>query len=801
MGTTSPNRTAARTFGPFVFHPDCGELARNGSRIRLQPQPALVLVLLTDQPGKLISREEIYRAVWGEDTHVDFEQSLNYCIRQIRSTLRDDADNPTYLETVPKRGYRFLCPVTLSGEVGSRSDTPESAGAIAALAPAATPEAAPSQKSFHTKVWALAFGVVVVLAASAIVWRTYRVKSASLHASDTVVLADFANGTGDPIFDDTLKTALNVSLRQSPFLNVLPESEIAKTLQLMTRPPETKLTLEIAREICQREGSKAYIAGSIGSLGSEYVLGLRAVNCESGDTLAQEQVTAGSKEKVLDRLGEAAAKLRGELGESLSTVQRFDVPLEHATTSSLEALKAYTLGANVFEKDTAAALPYYQRALEIDPNFAMGYRAIAGTYLTLLQPERAKPYLTKAFELRDRASEPERLLITANYYSDVTGELEKAVQAYQAELENYPRSIAPLEDLSATYYAQGRHEKAAEATRQAIRVARENPQYYQNLAFFALALQHLDETRQILHDSPSSDDYGRHQCLYALAFLNGDEPAMAEQELWFASKPVYENYGLALASDSEAYAGHVSKVTELVGRAVDSAIRADNQENGAIWKANSAVQQAAYGFGTEAKRSAEQALKLAPEDQGVEAETALAFAMAGDTARAETLSLSLDRRFPLDTQVQSLWLPAIRAQLALGRTRTAAALSDLQSASAIELGGMPFGNNVSCLYHVYIHGEAYLSAGQGDAAAAEFQKILDHSGIVWNCWTGALAHLGLARANALQSRTSQRADSDSARVRALAAYKDFLTLWKEADPNIPILQEARAEYAKLKRGR
>jgi DNA-binding winged helix-turn-helix (wHTH) protein/tetratricopeptide (TPR) repeat protein len=789
-----------RTFGPFTFDPDCGELARNGSRIRLQPQPALVLILLTDQPGKLVPREEIYRAVWGENTHVDFEQSLNYCIRQIRAALRDDADHPTYLETVPKRGYRFLCPVAPTGDAESQSNKSGSAGAVtvAVLAPAARSEVAASQKSsIHAKVWALAFGVLIVLATSAILWRTFRVKSASLRASDTVVLSDFANSTGDPIFDDTLKTALNVSLRQSPFLNVLSESEVSKTLHLMTRPSGTKLTPELAREICQRAGSKAYIAGSISSLGSEYVLGLKAVNCESGDTLAQELVTAASQEEVLDRLGEAAAKLRGELGESLATVQKFDVPLAHATTSSLEALKAYTLGRSVFEGDTAAALPYYQRALELDPNFAMGYRAVAGAYLTLLQPERARPYLTKAFELRDNASEPERLLITANYYSDVTGELEKAVQAYQQETENYPRSVAPLEDLSATYYAQGRHEKAAEATRQAIRVARENPQYYQNLAFFALALQHLDEARQILHDAPTSDDYSRHQCLYALAFLNADKPAMAEQQFWFASKPLYENYGLALASDTEAYTGHVGKAREFVVRAVDSAILADNQESGAIWKANSAVRQAVYGHRTEAERSAEQALKLAPEAQGVEAETALAFAIAGDAARAEAVARSLDQRFPLDTQVQSLWLPAIQAQLELGRKNPAAALSDLQSASAIELGGMPFGNNVSCLYHVYIHGEAYLAAGQGDDAAAEFQRILDHSGIVWNCWTGALAHLGLARANALQSKTSQGAQADAARVRALAAYKDFLTLWKDADPDIPILKEAKVEYAKL----
>jgi tetratricopeptide (TPR) repeat protein len=272
---------------------------------------------------------------------------------------------------------------------------------------------------------------------------------------------------------------------------------------------------------------------------------------------------------------------------------------------------------------------------------------------------------------------------------------------------------------------------------------------------------------------------------------------MAEQQQWYAGKPDYENEGLALASDTEAYGGHLGKARELTKRAVDSAIRADNKEAGAIWQENAALEQAAFGNPAEARQSAAEALKLAPTSQGVEVEAALAFAMAGDTARAESMAQDLGKRFPLDTQMQSLWLPAIQAQLALGRKNPAAALTALQAASTIELGSISFLNNVSCLYPTYVRGEAYLAAGQGKEAAAEFQKIIDHSGIVWNCWTGALAHLGVARAKALQARTSQGADADAARVRALAAYKDFLTLWKDADPDIPILKEAKAEYAKL----
>jgi hypothetical protein len=312
-------------------------------------------------------------------------------------------------------------------------------------------------------------------------------------------------------------------------------------------------------------------------------------------------------------------------------------------------------------------------------------------------------------------------------------------------------------------------------------------------------LQRFDETRRTIHEAQARklDDFALHNALYALAFIGADSEAMAEQREWFAGKPEYENFGLALASDTESYAGHARKALELTKRAVDSATRVDNKEAGAIWQANAALQQAAYGYAAEARQTAAEASKLAPRSLGAQSEAALAFAMAGDTARAESLSQGLGKRFPLDTQMQSLWLPAIRAQLAMDRNNPSVALDAFPPASPIELGAIPFGNNISCLYHVYVHGEAYLAAGQGSAAAAEFRKILDHSGIVWNCWTGALAHLGLARANALQSRTSQGADADAARVRALAAYKDFLTLWKDSDPDIPILKEAKAEYAKL----
>jgi tetratricopeptide (TPR) repeat protein len=530
------------------------------------------------------------------------------------------------------------------------------------------------------------------------------------------------------------------------------------------------------------------------------VLGLKTVNCQSGDPLAEEQVTAASKEKVLDALGEAASKLRTELGESLATVKKFDVPLEQATTSSLEALKAYSLGEKVFhEQGPAAAVPYDQRAIELDPNFAMGYRAVGNDYFSLGELGRGSEYFTKAFQLREHASEREKLTITADYYQNVTGELEKAAQTYQGEIESYPRESAPYGSLGLVYALQGHYEKAAEVTRQAVRLAPDRLSIYDNLSNFALALQRFDEARRIIHEAQARkhDDLVLRAALYALAFLGANSTAMAEQQQWFAGKPEYENFGLALAPDTEAYGGHLAKARELTKQAVDSAIRADSKENGAIWQATAAQREAAYGNPAGARQTAAEALKLAPTSQGVESEAALAFAMAGDTARAESLAQDLNKRYPLDTQMQSLWLPAIQAQLALDKKNPTAALNALHAASAIELGQIAFVANISCLYPTYIRGDAYLAAGQGSAAATEFQKILDHSGIVWNCWTGALAHLGVARANALQSRTSQGADADAARVRALAAYKDFLTLWKDADPDLPILKQAKAEYAKL----
>lgn len=660
--------------------------------------------------------------------------------------------------------------------------------------------------------------LLVVAIAGGLYYRSHRTKP--LTDKDTIVLADFTNETGDPVFNDTLKTALSVSLNQSPFLNVLSDNKVAETLKLMTRPPDTKLAPDVAREVCQRAGSKAYIAGLIASLGSQYVLGLKVVNCQSGDLLAQEQATANGKERVLDALGTAASNLRSELGESLATVQKLDVPLEQATTSSLEALQAYSLGEKVDnQKGPVAALPYHQHAIELDPNFALAYKEVANDYLSIGETGRANEYYARAFQLREHTSEGEKLAIAAQYYQNVTGELEKAAQTYQEWVASYARDYRAHLDFGNVYALQGEFEKSVGAYRESLRLAPDNADPYCNLANSLLALNRIDKAQQtvVQAEGRNLDNVVLHNVLYVRAFLKGDASTMREQQQWFVGKPE-ENMGLSLASDSEAYAGHLGKARELTKRSVDFAIRADSKENAAIWLENSALREAAFGSSAEAKQAASDGLKLAPTSQGADVEAALAYAMAGDTAQAEFLAQDLGKRYPLDTQMQSLWLPAIQGRVALDRKNPSEALNDLRPAAPpIEFGQIQFVANLSCLYPTYIRGEAYLATGQGKQAAAEFQKIIDHSGIVWNCWTGALAHLGLARAYALQvrvgtaapGRSAERssaasgstegsaADRDAARFRALAAYKDFLALWKDADPDIPILKQAKAEYARL----
>jgi serine/threonine protein kinase/tetratricopeptide (TPR) repeat protein len=775
-------RTDLFSFGTVLYEMSTGQLPFRGDNsatifdVILNRVPVHPVRLNPDLPPKL---EEIINKALEKDRNLRYQHASD--MRTDLQRLKRDAE---------------------TGRTAVVSSEPQTTTAAAAPAIAASATTVPPSVSVvatrtHPFTWAAIAGAAVVVVFLALAgWLYFARRTPALTNKDTIVLADFENKTGDTIFDDTLKTALNVSLRQSPFLSVLSDQQVAETLKLMTRPADTKLTPAVTRELCQRAGSKAYIAGTIGGLGNEYVLGLKAVSCQNGDILAQDQVAAATKEKVLDALGVAASKLRGELGESLATVQKFDVPLAQATTSSLEALKAYSLGAKAYgQKTVAASLPYFQRAIELDPNFAMGYNALGENYWALSELGRAKEYSAKAFELRGNTTEREKLAISGDYYLVVIGDLDKAAQRYQEEIESYPRESRAYSWLGNVFLCQGQYERATEVTRQFLRLAPNDVSWYENLALASLALQRFDEARQMAR---KADDVAAHGQLYALAFVAADSAGMAEQQQWFADKHEYENFGLSLASDTEAYVGHVRKARELTKRSVDSAIRADSKETGAIWLENAALREAAFGNAVDTRQAAEKGLKLYPASYAVQVEATLAFAMAGDTARAESLAQDLNKQFPLDTQMQSLWLPAIHAQLAVNRKNAAEAINDLRPAvSPIEFGAIQFATNISCLYPTYIRAEAYLAAGQGKSADTEFQKILDHNGIVFNCWTGSLARLGVARANARQAKTSQGAEADAARTRALTAYKEFLTQWKDADPDIPILKQAKVEYAKL----
>ncbi|MGP0099898.1 MAG: protein kinase domain-containing protein [Terriglobales bacterium] len=629
-----------------------------------------------------------------------------------------------------------------------------------------------------------AFAVFTLLAVvGGLYYRSHRARP--LTNKDTIVLADFDNKTGDPVFDDTLKTALNVSLRQSPFLNVVSDNKVATTLEQMTRPPGTKLTPDIAREVCERVSSKAYIAGSIASLGSQYVLGLKAVNCQSGDTLVQEQATAATKEKVLDALGGTATKLRGQLGESLATVQKFNVRLQEATTSSLEALQAYSVAeATVRQKGDAPAIPFYKRAIELDPSFAMPYAELSRLYDDLSQPSLALDYATKAYQLRDRVSEREKLFISTTYF-EATGESEKKVQTYELWKVNYPQDLPGITmNLGNAHVDMGQWDKALAEYQEGVRL-RGILFDYSNLATAYMSLDRLEEAKSTIDQALAHklDGEALRGDMYELAFLRGDSAQMEQQLAWIAGKPE-EATLLSMQSDTEAYYGRMGKAREFSRRAVDSAVRADSKETAAYWEVNAALREAELGNAALARQGVARALALSP-GRDVKVLAALTLARTSDAVRAKPLVEELGRTYSTNTLMKLYWLPTINGAIEAGKNNSSQALVDLEPAVPYELGWG--GSFINYLYPAYVRGQAQLMAHNGAAAASEFQKVLDHRGIVVNFVTGSLAHLQIGRAYAMQGDTAK----------AKVAYKDFLTLWKDADSDIPILKQAKAEYAKL----
>ncbi len=634
----------------------------------------------------------------------------------------------------------------------------------------------------------LAAMAVVLIAAMAggLYWRSRH--GAKLTEKDTIVLCDFTNTTGDSVFDDTLKQGLAVQLEQSPFLDQVSEHKVNNTLKLMGRSAGDRLTPEVTREVCQRTGSKAMMIGSIAGLGSQYVIGLKAVSCNTGDVLAEAQEPAPGKEAVLKALDAAAVSLRGKLGESLGSVQKYATPLAEATTPSLEALKAYSLGRKAkFAKGDTAALPFFKRAVELDPGFALAYQAMSIVYGNLSEAGRAAENARKAYELREKVSEHERFAIEASYYSDLTGELEKEAQVCELWRQTYPRDSTPYNRLVADISMPlGNWEKALEEGREAMRLDPNSEGNYANLGLAYASLNRLDEAEGV-YQQAAERKLGGELLLgnrYQLAFLKGDTSQMAQLPAAAVGKPGWEDWFLAAQADTEGWYGRLKSAHQLTQRAMDSAQQNDAKETAAGYQALAALREVESGNREQARADAQAALKLAP-NRNIRALAALALARAGDTAAAEKLAAELDSALPLNTLIQRYWLPTIRAAVALGRKDPNRAVELLQVTSPIELGQPS--NTTAFLCSVYLRGEAYLMLHDGNAAAAEFQKFIDHRGVVVNFPWGALARLGLARAYAAQG--------DAAK--AHTAYQDFLDLWKNADPDIPILKQAKAEYAKL----
>jgi hypothetical protein len=638
-------------------------------------------------------------------------------------------------------------------------------------------------------VWKVAVAILTValLLAGGLYYRSRQ--STPLTEKDTVVLADFANTTSDPVFDGTLRQGLSSQLEQSPFLNLLSDERIAQTLSLMTQPKDARLTHELAREVCQRTASAAVLDGSIAQIGTQYLLTLKAVNCSSGESLASTEEQASDKNHVLDALGKLASGIRSQLGESLASVQRYDAPPDNVTTPSLEALKAYSLGyqAQTVKNDSAAAIPLFQRAVGLDLNFAMAYARLGTNYGNLGETARATENIRKAYELRERVSEREKFYIVSHYEHFVTGNLEAARKTYELWAQTYPRDRMQTANLENIYGGLGDYDKVLADSKEVLMLNPDSGASYTNLVYGYLEVNRLNEARATAHEAQvkNLDNPTNHSSLYLIDFLQHDMAGMEREAAGLMGKPGFEDSMLYTESDTAAYAGQFSKARELTRRASESAQRADEKEAAASYEAEAAVREALVGNMSLARQQAQAAAALST-GRDAEAISAVALGLAGDAAQATRLAADLARRFPEDTIVQFNYLPSIHAAIALQEGSASRAIEALVPATPYELGscGWPF---TFVLYPIYLRGEAYVAAQQGSAAAAEFQKILDHPSVVVNEPIGSLAHLGMARASALSG--------ESAKSRA--AYQDFLTLWKDADPDIPILKQAKSEYAKL----
>ncbi len=760
-------------FGPFEVDLRSGELYSNGARIQLQEQPFRILKLLAESPGELVSREQIQQTLWPDGTVVEFDNAVNAAIKKLRIALGDSADEPQYVETVKRRGYRLKVLVEPGRSVSNttRADARKTHPAVAAV----------------TQHWTRAVAVVLAALVALGAGYLYGRRTPKLTDSDSIVLAEFVNKTGDSVFDGTLRQGLSIQLQQSPFLSLVSEERVQRTLLLMAKPPDSRLTPELAGEVCQRTGGAAVLEGSIASLGSQYVLGLRAQSCRTGNVIDEEQVQAARKEDVLNAMTLIARKFRSRAGEALATVRELDTPLAEATTPSLDALKAYSAARQVtLAAGGSAAVPLLKRAIEIDPHFAIAHATLGLTYSSMGESELAAASTREAYRWRDRASERERFFIAANYDREVTGNLERARQTCTLWARTYPRDPdAPI--LCSGFISQGtgNFEASIEAAQKGLRLDPDHAFGYVNLAASYLYLNRLNEAAGAV-DSAFARKLEVPELLlirFYIAFLRGDSAGMNAAATQAKGKAGAEDWMLESESLALAHSGKFELAGRLLRRAMEVAQQSGGRERAATYQTGRALWEALAGEAAAAKESATVALQLS-HGRDVEYGAALALALSGDSRQSETLAKDLAARFPEDTSAKFTYVPTVRAAIALNHGKPADAIELLETARPYDVAmpGLAFFGFFGAMYPAYVRGEAYLALHRGREAAAEFQKVLDHPGIVLADPAGSLARLQLGRA-LLLAGDKRAAD---------AAFEAFLTLWREADADIPILKQVRS---------
>jgi DNA-binding winged helix-turn-helix (wHTH) protein/predicted Zn-dependent protease len=777
-----PSRTTYE-FGPFVVDAPGGSLARNGMRIRIQDQPFRLLLVLLERTGELVSREEIQRQIWPENTFVDFNSGLRVAVGKLREALGDDPEKPIYLETIPKRGYRFIAPVAKS-TLNPISD------AVSEEAPPLAPQQPPAEKIrqpagkrlFSSALLTAGIGLLVVIAG--FLFLRYRPRKIS--SVEPVVVAEFNNTTGDTAFDNTLRQGVEVQLGQSPEFALIGDNRIAHTLQLMDRPANDRLTPQLAQEICRRLGAGAELEGSIAMLGSRYVVGLRAHDCVDGRVLDEEQTQAERKENVLDALDRLTSRLRRRLGESLANIQRYDTPLHEATTPSFEAFQAYSSGIRVVgAHGEVAALPFFEKAVELDPQFASAYAYLGLMYGATGESDLAAKMTAKAYELRNRATENERFFITAYYQGRTIGDQLEAARICERWTRTYPREVSPHSFLSGFIYPTlGRYTSALAEAKVMLEYDPDSEIGYLDLAANAMALGDYEQASKALRQAKQR----RLETPFLLGlqhdldFVKGDERAIQEDIAAASSMPDADDWIMQHQAFAAAYHGRLVEATGLANHAAQLALHNSRKEEAALLQAPVAIWEALFGEYSAARRDAATNLRLS-EDREVKYAAALAFALSHEPEKAHALATDLERTYPKDTSVQFNYLPSLRAAIALDRHDPTEAIRCLQATSAFESGSprSSLQGLFGAMYPVYLRGKAYLALNQGWQAAAQFQKVIDHPGVTLTDPIGAVSLLELARADAMSGEGA----------RAEAAYSRFRTLWAGADQKLPVLKLAQ----------